>query len=40
MSCQHHSDHQDADAIIARFAEELGYNDIAHLYRACPKWFS
>ena len=40
MSCQHHSDHEDADIIIARFVEELGYTELAHLYRACPKWFS
>ena len=40
MSCQRHSDHEDADIIIARFVEELGYTELAHLYRACPKWFS
>lgn len=40
IKCQHQSDHEEADMIIAMFLDELGYNDIAHLYRACPKWFS
>ena len=33
-------DHEDADILICKFLEEIGYQDLADAYRKVPKWFS
>lgn len=39
-NCKHEWNHEDADIILARFVEELGYTELVALYEKCPKWFA
>lgn len=39
-TCTQEMDHEDADILICEFLEEIGYSELADVYRNVPKWFS
>ncbi len=39
-TCNHETDHEDADILICEFLESIDYSELADAYRKVPKWFS